>query len=62
VVSPAFQNSLSLVDGRNTIGKPWGLMTDADWQATKDLLVQYGGLDASVDLSKVWTNDYLPQS
>jgi NitT/TauT family transport system substrate-binding protein len=58
----AVEGTVKHMDGPNTPGKPWGIMAEADWKATKDLLVQYAGLDASIDLQKVYTNQYLPQS
>lgn len=43
----------------NTKGKPPGFMAEQDWRATQDLLLKYGGLSKSVELSKLFTNELL---
>ncbi len=61
IIKGALVGSLKNVDGPNTQGRPWGEMTDVDWKATRDLLVEYAGLDPKIDLASAWTNDYLPR-
>jgi NitT/TauT family transport system substrate-binding protein len=41
-----------------TKGKPLGYMAEEDWRATQDLLVKYGGLPKTVDLNKLYSNEF----
>ncbi len=43
-----------------TRDKPFGVMVDADWKATQDTLVQYGGLAKATPLDRLYTNAYQP--
>jgi len=45
----------------NNKDKPFGWMSEDDWAATQEVMVKYGGLSHKLDLSKVYTNDYVPQ-
>jgi hypothetical protein len=33
-------------------------MAEEDWRATQDLLVKYGGLPKTVDLNKLYSNEF----
>ncbi len=44
----------------NTAGKPLGWMSDKDWQATVDVLKQYGGVDTPLDAAQLYTNEFVP--
>jgi len=44
----------------NTAGKPLGWMSDKDWQATIDVLKQYGGVTAPLKASQLYTNEFVP--
>ena len=46
----------------NTAGKPLGWMSDKDWDATVDVLKQYGGVTAPLDARQLYTNEYVPTS
>ncbi len=46
----------------STQGKPFGWMSDDDWQSTQDLLLKYGGLPGAVPLNKLYTNQYLSKN
>jgi NitT/TauT family transport system substrate-binding protein len=43
-----------------TAGKALGWMADADWQATIDVLKQYGGVTGPLEAAQVYTNDFVP--
>lgn len=45
----------------NTEGKPFGWMSDTDWQVTVDVMHKYGGLENPLPLSEYFTNDFVPQ-
>lgn len=47
------------LETRNTKGKPVGFMAEQDWRETQDLLLKYGGLPQAVELSKLYTNEFL---
>jgi hypothetical protein len=40
----------------------WGWMTQEAWQTLHDLLLEGQIISEPLDLSAVWTNDYLPDS
>jgi len=44
----------------STAGQPLGWMSDKDWQATVEILRQYGGVSAPLDPQQVYTNDFVP--
>jgi NitT/TauT family transport system substrate-binding protein len=44
----------------NTAGKPLGWMSEKDWQATVDVLKQYGGVSTPLTPADIYTNDYVP--
>ncbi len=44
----------------NTKGKPLGWMSDKDWQATVDVLKQYGGVTTPLQASQLYTNEFVP--
>ncbi|HTP84081.1 MAG TPA: ABC transporter substrate-binding protein [Alphaproteobacteria bacterium] len=44
----------------NTAGKPLGWMSEKDWQATVDVLKQYGGVGTPLTPADIYTNDYVP--
>jgi len=44
----------------NTAGKPLGWMSDKDWQATVDVLKQYGGVTTPLDAAQLYTNEFVP--
>jgi NitT/TauT family transport system substrate-binding protein len=44
----------------NTSGKPLGWMSDKDWQATVDVLKQYGGVEAPLQAAQLYTNEFVP--
>lgn len=44
----------------NTMGKPLGWGSDADWKSTIADLHQYGGVTAALETSQLYTNEYVP--
>jgi NitT/TauT family transport system substrate-binding protein len=44
----------------NTAGKPLGWMSDKDWDATVDVLKQYGGVTTPLDARQLYTNEFVP--
>jgi NitT/TauT family transport system substrate-binding protein len=44
----------------NTAGKPLGWMSDKDWEATVEVLKQYGGVTAPLDPKQLYTNEFVP--
>jgi NitT/TauT family transport system substrate-binding protein len=44
----------------NTKGKPLGWGSDADWSSTISVLKQYGGVTASLETNRLYTNDFVP--
>jgi NitT/TauT family transport system substrate-binding protein len=44
----------------NTAGKPLGWMSDKDWDATVQVLKQYGGVTTPLEASVLFTNDFVP--
>ncbi|MGH2686426.1 MAG: ABC transporter substrate-binding protein [Actinomycetota bacterium] len=60
VVLAQLQNMLTLTTTPSGGGDPTGLMTEEDWQATIDLMVEVGQMDAPEDISTFYTNDFIP--
>jgi NitT/TauT family transport system substrate-binding protein len=44
----------------NTEGKPFGWMSEKDWQETVEVLKQYGGVTAPLDAHQLYTNEFVP--
>lgn len=44
----------------NNAGKPFGWMSDKDWQSTADILTKYGGLTRKQPIERYYTNDFVP--
>jgi NitT/TauT family transport system substrate-binding protein len=44
----------------NTQDKPFGWMSEKDWQETVEVLKQYGGVTAPLDANQLYTNDFVP--
>jgi NitT/TauT family transport system substrate-binding protein len=44
----------------NTAGKPLGWMSDKDWEATVEVLKQYGGVTTPLDPKQLYTNEFVP--
>jgi NitT/TauT family transport system substrate-binding protein len=44
----------------NTMGKPLGWGSDADWAGTIQVLKQYGGVSAALETSQLYTNEFVP--
>ena len=44
----------------NTAGKPLGWMSEKDWASTVDTLKKYGGVTTSLDLTSLYTNEFVP--
>jgi NitT/TauT family transport system substrate-binding protein len=44
----------------NTMGKPLGWGSDADWKSTIADLHQFGGVTAPLETSELYTNEYVP--
>ena len=44
----------------NTMGKPLGWGSDADWDGTIEVLKQYGGVTSPLEPSQLYTNEFVP--
>jgi NitT/TauT family transport system substrate-binding protein len=44
----------------NTRGKPLGWGSDADWASTIQVLKQYGGVTVPIEISQLYTNEFVP--
>jgi NitT/TauT family transport system substrate-binding protein len=44
----------------NTEGKPFGWMSEKDWEETVEALKQYGGVTAPLQAQQLYTNDFVP--
>jgi NitT/TauT family transport system substrate-binding protein len=44
----------------NTEGRPLGWMAEQDWQATVEILREYGGVTTPLDAKQLYTNDFIP--
>jgi len=44
----------------NTEGKPFGWMSEKDWEETVEVLKQYGGVAAPLQAHQLYTNDFVP--
>jgi NitT/TauT family transport system substrate-binding protein len=44
----------------NTMGKPFGWGSDADWAGTVEVLKQYGGVTTPLQPSQIYTNEFVP--
>lgn len=53
--------TIPLLTTKSTEGKPFGWMSEKDWEQTQSLLVKYGGLPEKVDPERLYTNEYLPE-
>jgi NitT/TauT family transport system substrate-binding protein len=62
VVLAQLQNMLTLTTTPSGGGEPIGIMTEEDWQATIDLMVDVGQMEAPEDLSAFYTNEFVPEA
>ena len=46
----------------NTRGKPFGWMSDKDWEDTVRILREYGGVATPLDPKQLYTNEFVPTS
>lgn len=44
----------------NTMGKPFGWSSDADWAGTVAVLKQYGGVTTPLEPGQIYTNEFVP--
>ena len=44
----------------NTMGKPLGWASEADWKSTISVLHQYGGVTAPINPAELFTNEFVP--
>jgi NitT/TauT family transport system substrate-binding protein len=44
----------------NTAGKPFGWMSEQDWQETVEVLKQYGGVITPLEGQQLYTNEFVP--
>src|SRR5207244_800847 len=44
----------------STAGQPLGWMSERDWQATIDILRQYGGVTTALEPRQIYTNGFVP--
>lgn len=60
IIENQLELSLELLHTINTEGETLGFMAPEDWQATIDLLADYGGLRNTVPVRDFYTNDFIP--
>jgi NitT/TauT family transport system substrate-binding protein len=60
IIENQLELSLELIHTANSEGQTLGWMAPEDWQATIDLLVDYGGLQNDVPVRDYYTNDFIP--
>jgi NitT/TauT family transport system substrate-binding protein len=60
---PEYHRMLSIalryIDTPNTVGKPFGWMSDDDWKRAEDMLVEYLQVQRQPSVSAYFTNEYL---
>ena len=57
-----WQEAIPRLATKNTKGKPYGWMSEADWQEASDILLKTGTIDKPVPAQNFFTNALLPQS
>jgi len=62
VVLAQLQNMLTLTTTPAGGGDPTGFMAEEDWQATIDLMVDVGQMEAPEDVSVFYTNEFVPEA
>ena len=56
-----WQEAIPRLATKNTAGKPYGWMSEADWQEASDILLKTGTIDKPVSPKSFFTNALLPQ-
>jgi NitT/TauT family transport system substrate-binding protein len=57
-----WQEAIPRLATKNTAGKPYGWMSEADWQEASDILLKTGTIDKPLPPKSFFTNALLPQS
>jgi NitT/TauT family transport system substrate-binding protein len=60
IIENQLESSLDLIHTPNSEGQTLGWMAPEDWQATIDLLVEYGDLQSDVPVTNYYTNEFIP--
>ena len=57
-----WQEAIPRLQTKNTAGKPYGWMSEADWQEASDILLKTGTIDKPFPAENFYTNDFAPPS
>jgi NitT/TauT family transport system substrate-binding protein len=57
-----WQEAIPRMRTKNTAGKPYGWMSEADWQEASDILLKTGTIDKPLPPRNFFTNEFLPPS
>jgi NitT/TauT family transport system substrate-binding protein len=57
-----WQEAIPRMRTKNTAGKPYGWMSEADWQEASDILLKTGTIDKPLPPKTFFTNEFLPPS
>jgi NitT/TauT family transport system substrate-binding protein len=56
-----FQESTKMLHSRNTQGRPWGWMAQADWEETQNVLLATKSIEKAIPLDQYYSNAFLPE-
>jgi len=59
-VALQWQETLPRLQTKNSAGKPYGWMSDADWQEASDILLKTASIDKPFPLAGFYTNAFVP--
>ncbi|SRR6266545_1908429 len=57
-----WEEAIPRLQTKNTTGKPYGWMSEADWQESSDILLKTGVIDKPFPAGNFYTNAFVPQS
>jgi NitT/TauT family transport system substrate-binding protein len=55
-----WQEAIPRLKTKNTAGKPYGWMSEADWQEASDILLKTGTIDKPFPAKSFYTNEFIP--
>jgi NitT/TauT family transport system substrate-binding protein len=57
-----WQETLPRLQTKNSAGKPYGWMSEADWQEASDILLKTGTIDKPFPATSFYSNAFVPQN
>lgn len=57
-----WQETIPRLQTKNSVGRPYGWMSEADWQESSDILLKTGTIDKPFPATNFYTNAFVPQS